>query len=667
MKMADIAAGPGRIGARRLRGPALALWVGVLGLPAAAGPDGGPVARLNDDSTGTRPVRQRPPAPPRSQPQAVRPTGRISLAFTNTEVRDVLAQIAAYSGTDIILTPGARGQVSVSVRNRTPEEAIGLVAAAAGLSVARIGGVYVVGPAAEVQAATAQAGRSEVLPVQNITPQDAANLLALAVPRVKVEAARNAVVVSGLSQDIAAARAALERLDVPAAVAPPKIETQVVPLKTIEPAEAERILRQAAPSLRISRQDRTLILSGPTADLDVANKALQAIDVEAPKPPERQAAFVYRLKYLHAGKAEESLKKVFPAESGLAIAIAPEATAPPQAMFNPLAGGFGGGLGGAGGAGGGLSGGLGGGLGGAGGGLGGGLGGAGGGLGGAVGGATQQELNRATRLILIGPQDQIDMARQLLEEVDVPQPTVRIEAALVELSRDAFKQLGVRWDFTQPGELTGDSGRTSTGVQATVPGGPGIRFGTLSVGGFSFRSFLDALIIQNKGRILASPNISVVDLEDANIFIGDLIRFRGTTVVTQTSTVQATDAIPIGIALLVRPRIHPDDSVTLKVHPVISTLKSFDQGLPQTATREADTTVRLKKGEELVIGGLDRKELRETLRKVPILGDLPVLGELFRSRSRDSVDTEVVVIIRAYAVQAEPAPAKDFGQGGDGK
>jgi type II secretory pathway component GspD/PulD (secretin) len=93
------------------------------------------------------------------------------------------------------------------------------------------------------------------------------------------------------------------------------------------------------------------------------------------------------------------------------------------------------------------------------------------------------------------------------------------------------------------------------------------------------------------------------------------------------------------------------------VHPVVSAITGRDEdGLPQTSSREADTTVRLQKGEELVIGGLDREELTTVLRKVPILGDIPVLGELFRTRSRTSTRTEIIVLIRAYPVFAGAAP-----------
>jgi len=99
------------------------------------------------------------------------------------------------------------------------------------------------------------------------------------------------------------------------------------------------------------------------------------------------------------------------------------------------------------------------------------------------------------------------------------------------------------------------------------------------------------------------------------------------------------------------------------VHPVVSTVTSLVDGLPQTASREADTTVRLREGEELVIGGLYRTELTESVDKIPLLGDLPLIGELFRTRSHTKSQSEVVVVLRAYPVFTDPAPARDFRKG----
>jgi type II secretory pathway component GspD/PulD (secretin) len=240
------------------------------------------------------------------------------------------------------------------------------------------------------------------------------------------------------------------------------------------------------------------------------------------------------------------------------------------------------------------------------------------------------------------------IARSILEQTDLPQPLVRIEAVIVEVNSDYIKNLGLTWDVS------------GTNFTYNHPAGGG----GLITGAANATVSLQALITHNRARVLASPNISVVDNEDASIFIGELRRFLGGTVVTPAvGTVQSVESLPVGIALLIRPRIHPNGDVTLKVHPVISAVTSTIQGLPQTSSREADTTIRLKEGEEMVIGGLDQVEVTRNLVKLPILGDIPVIGELFRSRTHSKRKTTVVVIIRASPVLTELAPTRDFKKG----
>jgi type II secretory pathway component GspD/PulD (secretin) len=582
------------------------------------------------------------------------PGGRISVSFTDMSVRGVLATIAEYAKTDVLVTPGATGNVSVNIRSRTADDAIRLVAATAGLSVVKVGASYIVGPAVEVKKAAAEFGVQRVVPLRVLAATEAVTLLNRVAPTVTVEAGKTAVVLSGLPEDVEEAEAALRRLDVapPAPPLPPPPvgvnETDVKVVRFVDPAEVERIVREAFPNLRVTRQERTLILTGPRISLEAAGRAFLAMDVAPPQepappvPPEERIVTVYRLSYLNAKRAEESLKKSLPS---LNVTAAPEPTAPPPANFVPLSlsflgssdsgGGFGGGGGG-----------------GFGGGSGGGLGGASGGQGG-QGQVEQQPLSRSTRLVLVGTRSEVETARRILEETDVAPPHANIEAEVIEINRSDLKDVGVLWDFD------------GLGATFSFEEGNAVQFGRLLRGASSFRVNLQALAEQGRARVLARPNVSVVDNEDANIFIGDLIRFRGNIVVTpDVGTVQGTDTIPVGIALLVRPRVHVGGDVTLKVHPVVSTITDFVEGLPQTASREADTTVRLGEGEALVIGGLTREQDIFNLRKVPGLGDIPLLGQLFRRRDRRKERTEIVIIIRVRSVENAPNPVAQGELGG---
>jgi type II secretory pathway component GspD/PulD (secretin) len=105
--------------------------------------------------------------------------------------------------------------------------------------------------------------------------------------------------------------------------------------------------------------------------------------------------------------------------------------------------------------------------------------------------------------------------------------------------------------------------------------------------------------------------------------------------------------VPVGIVLLCRPRVNTEGFVTLKVNPVVSTITSFfgPERIPQTASREANSTIRVRDGETFAIGGLIRDEDRQNVSKVPILGDLPLVGQLFRNNFREKRRTDVTIFL----------------------
>jgi type II secretory pathway component GspD/PulD (secretin) len=106
------------------------------------------------------------------------------------------------------------------------------------------------------------------------------------------------------------------------------------------------------------------------------------------------------------------------------------------------------------------------------------------------------------------------------------------------------------------------------------------------------------------------------------------------------------EEVPVGIALLVRPRVNNETGeITMNIKPAVSTITSIDQGIPQTATREASTTLRARDGETIVIGGLISDQESKSLQQVPILGQIPIIGELFRNRTTRRSRSELVLFL----------------------
>lgn len=523
-----------------------------------------------------------------------------------------------------------------------------MLAASAGLSMVKTKGTYIVGQAADVRKALGEFGSSAVVSLKHLKPETAVELLSKAAPTVKAEAGQGVVVLSGVVEDVQVARERLAEFDVAVAAQPVKTESSILVMKYADPENVERIVKQALPTLELTRHERTLVLIGPAADVATAAKAIEAIDQEQPKDVPQKISTVYEMKYLNAKRAEEALKKALP---GLVVAAAPEPNVPGRAQFRPLTGASsmfeanssssGSSSSGASGQSGQT------------------------GQSGSGGAIDSVPFNKSRAVILVGPEPDVKMATKILEELDVPQPLIRIDAALVEVTSGALDQLGVDWKWADGGfnfgiklDPTADTGNLGTGkfTGGTTP---------LS----SFSAALSALVEKRKANVLASPNIACLDREDAFIFIGEQRRFVGSSVVNATNQtlVQGTETVPVGVALLVCPMSHPDGSISMRVHPVVSSISGYVGNLPQTSGREAETVLRLKAGEELVIGGLDHSERTGTVDRVPLLGDLPLLGQLFRSKSNSSTKTEVVLFLRAYTVDTTPAPKRNFAKGGSGQ
>lgn len=193
-------------------------------------------------------------------------------------------------------------------------------------------------------------------------------------------------------------------------------------------------------------------------------------------------------------------------------------------------------------------------------------------------------------------------------------------------------------------------------------------FGAFSRIPWRFDALLRALVTKREAKILASPNIVVTDNDDATIFIGDTIRVQlSSSNGIAGSTVQVVE-FPVGILLLLRPRVNADGNVTMRVHPVVSAVTALGANdLPQTNTREAETTLVVKDNETVVLGGLIREDMTRTVREVPFLADIPLLGELFKSRSTSHKRSDILVFITTRIVKdAEPAakPGKLSNPGG---
>lgn len=271
------------------------------------------------------------------------------------------------------------------------------------------------------------------------------------------------------------------------------------------------------------------------------------------------------------------------------------------------------------------------------------------------------------RVLFFGPDDAAAAAEKVVRALDTAPRQISLEAKVVAVEKEAAKKLGLEWnwsklpqypehhvrdkseknaapgsDDTTPEIRRSFNGDSSTGILQFGHGPEGYPFE------FYYSAQLNALITGGKANVLARPNIMTLEGKEAVINIGGEVPVPtvATTNATTTTSVSYREA---GIILRYTPRVNDDGLITAQVHTEVSSpvyveeLKAY-----RFQKRSADTTVRLKDGETMVIGGLIGSEESKALSKIPFLGDLPVLGHFFRSERSSKTETEIMIFLTAH-------------------
>lgn len=268
----------------------------------------------------------------------------------------------------------------------------------------------------------------------------------------------------------------------------------------------------------------------------------------------------------------------------------------------------------------------------------------------------QLSVDTITNSLLLNgtPQEQQKLA-DVLRRIDIPGKQVTLEAKIIALSQEQSKNLGVNWNWdTIPQRETANSGSDADSNDDTFGG----NFKFWRGYAFRFNATLNALISRGKAKVLATPHIITIPGKEASIFIGDHIPVQ-TEKHDNSGSYMSTEYLDAGIKLQYTPLISSDGRmVTAQVHTEVSTPVLISELHNYRITsRTADTNVRMFSGETLVIGGLINEEEQKTLQKVPLLGDLPLLGHLFKNRAKKSSKVEVLLLLTPHITEAGVSPA----------
>ena len=248
---------------------------------------------------------------------------------------------------------------------------------------------------------------------------------------------------------------------------------------------------------------------------------------------------------------------------------------------------------------------------------------------------------------------------------------IRLEAQIIEINSDYTKNLGIQYWSQTPGSNSSSGSSSGNSNSGITVGTAGLFYGgedfssTRKHGGWlgshvaNVNVTLQALINEGKARILSRPSITTMSGKTANILIGGRIPIP----VSDGNGNVSIDWHEYGVKLNIEPVVDSEDKITSKVHAEVSTLdyshgvKIDSFSVPGIATREAESEVNVRSGMTMAIGGLINSEDAKIVSKIPLLGDLPIIGRFFRHTSNTRDKREVIILITPTLVADDtPAP-----------
>jgi len=250
---------------------------------------------------------------------------------------------------------------------------------------------------------------------------------------------------------------------------------------------------------------------------------------------------------------------------------------------------------------------------------------------------------RTNALLVTGTSLQQDEVRKVLATLDVRIPQVVVQVHAVDIGSSVLRDMGLF------------GGLSDTAFAAVVTDSAQTRI-SLSLFDSNILFFqLRALVTEAKARILSAPRIATLDGNKATILVGEKVPIF--TVTTQAGVTTTTTTFQeVGVKLEVTPRVNSGNLITINLKPEVSRVLAIVSGpggaqAPRVGTRSADTTLVVPDGQTIVMGGLISQEERKTVIKIPLLGDIPIIGELFRFTSTTTAESEVIFLITPQIVR----------------
>jgi len=598
--------------------------------------------------------------------------GRHTLNMKDADIQALIATVSEITGKNFIVGPNVQGKVTViSARPMRPDEVYDVF-----LSVLRVHGFAAVpsgsmvkimpeaiaqqdgaGGVGNARAAAADELVTQVVPVKHVSAAELVPILRPLMPQggqLIAHASSNSLVVSDRAGNVERLVGIIQRIDTAS-----DAQVEVIPLAHANAAELARTLTMLA-------DDKTAQANGDAARVFADTRTNSILLAGAKNGRLKMRALIAHLDtpvdnggdtqviYLHYANAKE----LVPILEGVATTLS--GVAPPTA---PKAGDT---------------------------------------AGGSASPATIQAHAETNALIISAPPAIFRSLSAVVRQLDIRRNQVLIEAVIAEVSDQTASELGVQWQLPlgKDGQhvIGGTNFTSSTSPGNNIisasqnPLGIGNGFnlgyidGTVSIAGkqlFQIGALVTALRGDGKSNILSTPSVLTLDNQEAQIKVAQEVPFLtgqyttgalGTSTTTNNGTTttngitnpfQTIERKDVGLVLKVKPQINEGESVRLDIHQEVSSLAPTVSGAVDLITnkRELTTSVLVKDDSLLVLGGLIDNQLKDNVQKVPALGDIPLIGNLFRYRTNSRTKSDLMVflhpkILRDAATEAAVSSEK---------
>ncbi|MCG3676982.1 type II secretion system protein GspD [Aliarcobacter butzleri] len=264
-------------------------------------------------------------------------------------------------------------------------------------------------------------------------------------------------------------------------------------------------------------------------------------------------------------------------------------------------------------------------------------------------------------LVVMGSKDELKQIKDLIQELDKEKAQVYVQAKIIEVNNELVNKIGISYGIISTSarsdginaissNLNGGSNAIKEAVDTL-----GISMSDLNIkSGLALGASLNLLQQNGALDIVSEPSILAIDNKESSIYVGEKISVEISSTLTdgglQRTNYERED---IGLTLKVKPRISSDTKLTLEINTLLEGIKSTSVSAgqnPDTLKKEIKTTAILNNGESVIIGGLIENKNETIEQKVPVLGDIPLFGELFKNDSKMNKKNNLVIIVTPYMI-----------------